>query len=361
MPPRLSAAGIDVHALALRGDFLLDSGHLAGSHHLHPQESPASALAGVCRDVEPDFVLPGCDASAAFLHSLALDPQAPPALATTLRRSLGDPGSLRASRSKRLTVSIAREAGVRVPAERDAASAEDVRRFAAQHGWPVVLKKEFGAAGRGVRICGGEAEIAGALAALSARGPSRELPAISVQEFLDGPVAMQAVFAVGGVVHERLAARKLEQHPRPTGPSSVVQLLHDPGVDEAVARLVRAFGFTGVGAADLVLDAAGGPPWLLEFNPRPTPIVHAGHRVGRDLLAAIAAHLRGVPYASGPWPSSPVTLALFPQERIRDAASPWLARGLEDLPEDDPGLREALERRADGRPGWAHQFVRDDR
>lgn len=42
---------------------------------------------------------------------------------------------------------------------------------------------------------------------------------------------------------------------------------------------------------------------------------------------------------------------LHPQERIRDAASPWLARGLEDIPEDDPGLREALERFARGTPG----------
>ncbi|MBB0242939.1 biotin carboxylase [Streptomyces alkaliphilus] len=62
------------------------------------------------------------------------------------------PGELRRFRDKLTMVTLAAEAGIRVPPHADAADPRVVADFARRYGWPVVLKPRRGTASRGVRV-----------------------------------------------------------------------------------------------------------------------------------------------------------------------------------------------------------------
>jgi len=109
---------------------------------------------------------------------------------------------------------------------------------------------------------------------------------------------------------------------------------------QAAGKLVAAWGLTGFVAFDFIVDAQG-DAWLIECNPRPTSISHLGARLGEDICAALYCRLARQP----PPPINPgaeLVVAHFPQEMLRDPASPYLTKAFHDVPVDDPGLMRRL-------------------
>ncbi|MGD0304911.1 MAG: hypothetical protein ABSC71_08795, partial [Candidatus Acidiferrales bacterium] len=81
--------------------------------------------------------------------------------------------------------------------------------------------------------------------------------------------------------------------------------------------------------------------YLIEINPRSTQVGHLALGPGRDIPAALYAATTG----REPQSSDPITenrtIALFPQEWIRDSASPYLRSAFHDVPWEEPELIRA--------------------
>jgi hypothetical protein len=100
-------------------------------------------------------------------------------------------------------------------------------------------------------------------------------------------------------------------------------------------------GYSGFASLDFMLDGSG-RAFLIELNPRPTPIAHLGERFGSCLCRHLHAALSGQPSSAGEPQGLPSRVALFPQEWVRDQDSPHIAGGAyHDAPWDEPDLLEA--------------------
>jgi glutathione synthase/RimK-type ligase-like ATP-grasp enzyme len=275
MPHDLATAGWSVALLAPRGTLAERSRYVARIAHLPDHATPLQwvhAFAGTVRAVAPQLVIPCDDVS---FRLLALLHVAPPAnlqpalhaeLAALIERSLGDPAHYRASVDKTLISPAAEAAGVRVPPYaivEDAAAAE---RFAAQHGFPVVLKRGYSSGGLGVAVCPDPAALYREFARL-ATAPSLELDdaharRFLVQAFVPGPTRYFAATAWQGEVLCGYAVDKVAGDPG--GPASVVRYFDRPELFASVALLTRALGITGLFAPEYIVDVPWDDPELIE-------------------------------------------------------------------------------------------------
>jgi carbamoylphosphate synthase large subunit len=160
---------------------------------------------------------------------------------------------------------------------------------------------------------------------------------VSVQAFIQGAPANRAVACWQGEVLAGISVEAIStQHP--TGPATVVRVIHNPEMTVAVERLVRRLGVSGLWGVDFVLDAATGAATLIEMNPRATPICHLSVGAGQDLPVALHAQLLGQAPAPTVAAIQGETIALFPGEWRRDPASVHLHSGRHDVPWQEPEL-----------------------
>jgi hypothetical protein len=175
----------------------------------------------------------------------------------------------------------------------------------------------------------------------------------SVQRFVTGTPVMHTFSAWEGRVLAGLTGVKEQVHPAPFGPSSVLHVVRHAEIESAAVRLARHFGLSGIASFDFVMDAEGAS-YLLECNPRPTPISHLGPSFGADLVGSLRCAVEGertggATYGEEGW------VSLFPQEFLRDPDSAFLDRVPLDIPvADDPLLKHLLHRAldADQRQRW---------
>ncbi len=380
LPRSLRAAGFEVACLCDPAAFLVRTRHLDRRYLLtavRPGTQLLHELSAAIDDWQPALVVPGDDTAVRFLHRVArLDVAGDLAgiserTRVTLRRSLGDPAQHAASLAKLETQRAASALGIAVPAGHEVRDEAGALAFAEHSGWPVVLKRDYGSAGAGVRICRDRASLAGALrawrgargstagrspwpvrfkralrAVLERHGPlswAHDEQPLGVQAYVDGVPAMYACSAHRGRVLAGFAALKVRVHPAEVGPATVVRILERPDMAAAAAALVRRFEFTGFASFDFMVERTGGRALLLECNPRPVPVSHLGAQLGADLCGALHAALSGSPAATTAGPVRPLTVTLFPQELLRDPVAPDLATDLHDVPHDDLELLTALE------------------
>lgn len=311
----------------------------------------------------PDFLVPADDPTVVFLARAFERLKSTGRLAALLKFSLGKPAALLEAESKYSTREQARRCGIRVPPGRVVASEAEMLTFACEHGFPFLLKQSFGWAGVGVAVCRDASEAATVWRNWHRRPAwkrrfyawrnrirgrelgSRWLPADKVvvaSRFIGGKPAMCLVTAFEGQVLAALTALKEKCFPGELGPSSVVRFIHNEEMRRAAEKLVAAWGLTGFIGFDFIVDSHG-DAWLIESNPRPTPISHLGARLGEDLCAALYCRLarqRPPPMKPGP----ELVVAHFPQEWLRDPDSPFLTKSFHDVPADDPGLMRRLSR-----------------
>ena len=332
-----------------------------------------SALRTITAAWPPDLILPNDDRSALFLartHELLAAHGADPDLVRLLARSLGRPSSVGAAVSKRQTMAAAQKLGLRVPASEPVSTRAEIRHFAGRHGFPVVLKHSFSSAGQGVFICQDEAEVETKLQELNRqqalafrltqwreklRGRVMDeywLPtddSLIATQYIAGKNAMSLAAAMEGRMLGVLTAEAVKTHPGSTGPSSVVKFMRNEEMRHATGQMLKHWGLTGLIGFDFILDAAG-HAWLLECNPRPTPIAHLGARVGEDLCAALRAGLAGFPVKPLASVSMDLVVAHFPKEMWRDSQSPYLAPEFHDIPTDDPDLMRSQQAESPHQP-----------
>jgi hypothetical protein len=124
----------------------------------------------------------------------------------------------------------------------------------------------------------------------------------------------------------------------------------------AAEKIVRRLKLSGLHGFDFVLEAQSGNPYLIEMNPRATQVGHLTLGPGRDLASALYTALSGIETEAAPKVTDKDTIALFPQEWLRDPASAFLQSAYHDVPWEEPELLLLCIRRRWKRSAWySHQ------
>lgn len=359
--------GFSVEAVCPRQHPVTKVSVLQRAHSLSAWMPLRTLRAALCAAV-PDLVIP-CDDNAAILlqqlhaRSTGPDPEAT-ALRDLIARSLGRPEACPLATARGPFMALAAQAGVRIPETAAAATPGDLEDWLQRHRLPTVIKIDCTWGGQGVAIVRNHDEARRSFGWMASRPPLRHALArllldrdaapllnvlkgarrsVILQDFVEGTPANRAVACWQGRVLAGISVEALRtQHT--TGPATVVRIIENPEMSEAVERLVRRLGLSGLWGIDFVLDASSGAACLIEMNPRATPICHLPLGAGRDLPAALFTALTG----RAPAPRTAIgqaVIALFPGEWQRDAASTHLRSDYHDIPWDEPGLvQECVER-----------------
>ncbi len=328
---------------------------------LMPLQSFARAVAAA----QPDFILPGDDLATTHLHQLYDQErqrgEAGRSTCALIERSLGAPEGFPVVYSRTAFIDLARKAGMRAPRTEVIANLNDLRKWVAKVGLPTVLKANGTSGGNGVRVVHTLEEAEHAFRALQsppllARAVKRALvdqdktlvwssllrrrSVVNAQEFVAGREATSAVACWQGnvlaglhfeVIHKRDAA----------GPSSVLRLIENAEMSAAAEKIAGRLQLCGLHGFDFMLEAHSGNAHLIEINPRATQVGHLALGPGRDLPAALCAALSGEPVHAASKVTESDTIALFPQEWMRDPASEYLTSGYHDVPWEEPELIRA--------------------
>jgi len=107
-----------------------------------------------------------------------------------------------------------------------------------------------------------------------------------------------------------------------------------------------------------MLEAETGNAYLIEINPRSTQVGHLTLGPGRDIPAALYSAASGQRVRPAPKLTEDKTIALFPQEWIRDPASVFLQSAYHDVPWDRPELIRACVRSRRKQRAWYSQQSR---
>ncbi len=357
LPESFVEMGVTVVALCRSGVPLEHSRYLAAS---------VTSTGDLGADLERLFeeyhpaALVVCDETALRkLYPLIDTPTLSPRLRSLLRRSLGDPSGLHWVISKWATGKLAEKLNLRVPAQCQAGTPEAALAFAKKVSYPIILKRDRDYGGMGCYICRSDQETLANYIALQTPGVLRKLrrwPSVLtflhrfaapgfaassepliVQRYHEGQLAFTTAVARDGIMLGGFSVVAEQVNPLPIGASTVVRPIECPELLQATRALIRQTGISGFIGVDFILDSSDGLPYLLEINPRATPVCRLGRLLGSDLCALFAASFAGVTRGSI-IPNIVPAIALFPNEWLRSWRSPYLRNSYVDLPYHDPTL-----------------------
>lgn len=330
---------------------------------------PMASLRAAIIAAAPDLIIPCDDDAAVHLHQLytctGAEDSSTNALRALIARSLGTPEASSFATTRGQLMALAAEVGVRVPDTVVVATPGELHAWLAPHGFPAVIKIDRTWGGQGVAVVHSHVEAQRAFAHMALRPTmanavvrmlldrdpfvflntlKKKRHIVTVQDFIPGAPANRAVACWQGKVLAGISVEALRtQHP--TGPATVVRVIENPEMAEAVDRMVRRLGISGLWGADFILEASTGAAYLVEMNPRATPICHLALGVGQDLPVALYTQLMEAPPRTPPARIDHDIIAIFPGEWQRDPASAYLISGYHDIPLDEPALiRDCIDR-----------------
>jgi len=357
-PARLAGAflglGAKVEAVCLKRNPLHRSG-LALKLHDFSALAPLASLARAITAAAPELVVPCDDLMAELLWRLA---KAKKEFAPLLARSCGNPEAFPVLAARNAFLREAAQAGAPVADTIALEDYTDLDRAIAVFGLPLVLKADGSWGGDGVVIARDAATAKAALSrfsrtsrlkrfagAMKRREPHLLVqaryatpPSPGAQRFVPGHPATSSIVCWQGKL---LAANHFDVLvSNGTGPATVLEISHDPVMQESARRIVARFGLSGFYGLDY-MRGPDGRVRLLEINPRATPTTHLALGPAHDLAAALL-DAAGHPTPDRPAMTGNSRIALFPQEWRRDPKSPHLAGAYHDLPSGDRVLAAAL-------------------
>jgi acetyl-CoA carboxylase, biotin carboxylase subunit len=169
----------------------------------------------------------------------------------------------------------AAEAGLPVVPGREVAAPEDALDFAAESGYPVLLKAASGGGGRGIKLAGDAAELealhpAAAAEARAAFGDDRLYVERRIRDARHVEVQVAADDR-GAVIHmgerdcsvQRRHQKLIEEAPAPSLADATREAIRTAGVTFA-----RAIGYRNLGTVEFLLDADADEFFFLEMNCR---------------------------------------------------------------------------------------------
>jgi hypothetical protein len=322
---------------------------------------PLDALVRAVDAVRPDIIVPCDDRAVRHLHELyarARQEQGDSSkkLAALIERSLGAPDSYSIASTRYELLRIAQEEGCRVPNTIQVNTVDDLNACQASQPFPWVLKADETWGGRGVRIAYTPEEAKKYFGEVSrpfrlGRAVKRMLvnrdpfwmqpwwegrkPAVVVQAYVHGRPANCAVACwegklLAGIGVEVVSADGL------TGPASIVRVLNNPNMISYAERIARRLHLSGFFGLDFMIEDLTNQAYLIEMNPRCTPLCHLRLGKGRDMIGGLWARLSGQPIPD----TQPITendmIAYFPQ--AWNSKSELLESSFQDIPQNQPEL-----------------------
>lgn len=361
--PRLAMAFLKA---GCRVSAICPSGHplrvVSGIHSIYPYRGFASiaSLRAAIREAKPDVIIPCDDGAVWQLHALL---EAEPGFRAVIERSLGAPEAYPILESRRRTLQVASELGIRVPPTRAIKSISELR--APDLEWPAMLKIDGTWGGDGVIPVAGPEQAAMAFPSLNGarraavswiqflvkRHPlarwlwrrSRGSVA-TLQKFVPGRQATTMFACWNGNVLATLTLEVLAST-GPTGAATVLRRLRNDEIERASRLLARQLGLSGFHGLDFILEEGTDSPFLIEMNPRATQLGHLNLNAGGNLAEVLAAKLTHRPTASSSqsWQIPSSVIALFPHAWKSDPSNKFLISGYHDVPWEQPALvRELL-------------------
>jgi hypothetical protein len=341
-------------------------------HGLAPLKSFKAAIAAT----SPDLIVPADDLATQHLHDLQRrgrhEGSTEKQICALIERSLGAAEGFPVVFERNTFMEAARQEGIRVPRTGVIKNSEDLGKQAGQLGFPLVLKANGTSGGDGVRITQTLEEARRAFRDLQApplfaRAAKRALldhdatlfwPSVlrrqfvvNAQAFVAGREATSTIFCWKGTVLAALHFEVLKKM-HAAGHAAVLRLIEHPEMSLAAEKIVRRLNLSGFYGFDFMLETHTENAYLIEINPRTTQIGHLALGIGRDLPAALYATLSGVAVSATPKVTENDTIALFPQEWMRDPASEFLQSGYHDVPWDAPALLDDCVRKSRTQRSW---------
>jgi hypothetical protein len=325
---------------------------------------PLKSLRDSIEAVRPDVVIPCDDRAVGHLHELhssaAKDGFDRDELAALIERSLGSPSSYAIAGDRYALLECAQNEGIRVPTMKSVCSVSDLRAWEGRQSFPWVLKAESTFSGRGVRVAQNldeaEADYKDLLQLFGFRQVLRNLvvnddpffirpwmrnwrPEIIVQSFVAGRPANCAVICCDGVVLAGIAVEVMSTT-GPVGPATIVRVVDGAEMMSAAEKIVRKLGVSGFCGFDFMIEEATGKHYLIEMNPRCTPLCHLQLGRGRDMITALRAKICGRPQVEPPPVTERELIAYFPGAWTHKSS--LLDSCFQDIPTDEPALARAL-------------------
>lgn len=351
--------------------------HVIWKIHRHSAMRPLLALRLAIQMSAPDLIIPCDDQAAAHLHALhelsrANGFPADENASALIEKSLGRPAACVLAMARGQLMALAAAEGIRTPETMIVTQPDQLSHWFVRHALPMVMKNDFSWGGQGVFITHRLADAQNFFRAMTARPPllhsirrwllDRDLvylmnllaPArdsVTLQDFIVGTPANRAIACWQGQVLAGISVVAIETL-HPTGPATVVSVIDNAEMAEAVKRLVRKLGISGLWGIDFVLEHISGHAYLIEMNPRATPISHLSLGHGQDLAAAIYIKLTGHLPTTFSVPLEQDTIALFPGEWQRNHASMHLDAMHHDVPWSEPDLVQDGITRPWSERGW---------
>ena len=327
---------------------------------------PLESLIAAIEAASPDIIIPSDDRGVQHLHELHAGAgnlgSRGAALAHLIENSLGPADSYPIASSRSDLLRVAREEGIPVPDTMPLKTEEDLKSWRTEHRLPWVLKGDGTFGGKGVKIAQTEEEAETSFSEISRlfvasrvikraivnRDPfwllpwwNNYRPAVSVQSYVSGRPANCAFVCWKGKVLGVIGVEVVSSEGQ-TGPAEIVRVVNSPKMKFAAERIAHRLGLSGFFGLDFMIENDTGETYLIEMNPRCTPLSHLQLGAGQDLTEALGAKLSRRPVRETP----PVTLndliAYFPQ--VCHCKSEFLQSSFHDIPQGEPDLLEELRR-----------------
>jgi formate-dependent phosphoribosylglycinamide formyltransferase (GAR transformylase) len=374
----LASAGFAVEAVCPPNHPIGKTG-VAYRTHIFAGLEPLKSFANAIAAAKPDLIVPADDLTVQHLHELYRQEQrrgnTEGLICKLIERSLGAPDSFPVLDARTKFMELAQNEGIRVPKTEVIHSSEELNKWVAQTGLPTVLKTDGSSGGDGVRIVRTLEEAERNLRVLRAppllaRAAKRALidqdmrlvwpsllrrrSIVNAQTFVAGREANSAVACWKGEILASLQFEVIDKV-APSGHATVLRLIENAEMSAAAEKIVRRLNLSGVHGFDFMLESQTGNAYLIEINPRSTQVGHLTLGPGHDIPAALHAAVSGQPVRPAPKVTEDNTIALFPQEWLRDPASAFLKSAYHDVPWDKPELIRACVRARRKQHAWYSQ------
>jgi hypothetical protein len=356
----LSEAGCHVSAVCRARHPLLKTRVVRRTFPYHGLR-PLDSLAAAIEAAQPDLIIPCDDLGVQHLHELhSLSKASGSSVAALIERSLGSPESYPIVSSRYDLLRIASEEGIPIPQTLRVDSVQQAKSLFATHCSPWVLKADGTWGGSGVRFTESAGQAGrsfleltsppGAIETLKLLATNRDRswllarsrrhhPAVIAQACIHGRPANCAVLAWQGKVLAGIAVEVLSAS-GPKGPAIVVRLIEGSQMLWAAERLAARLHLSGLFGLDFMIEEHTNATYLIEMNPRCTPLCHLQPGPERDLVGALWAQLAGQPYKSPARYIDNDLIAYFPQAWT--TRSMFLDASFQDVPHQDPALKREL-------------------